>query len=80
MRIEIKETQQDVGFSIIQYADETIIFLKASQKELLCLRALLESFAQSTDLRVNYAKNGMVPINLSPEKAEIMAGVLGCRI
>lgn len=76
MRIETKETQQDVGFSIIQYADDTIIFLKASQKEL----ALLESFVQSTDLRVNYAKNGMVPINLSPEKAEIMAGVLGCRI
>jgi hypothetical protein len=76
MRIETKETQQDVGFSIIQYADDIIIFLKASQKEL----ALLESFAQSTGLRVNYAKNGMVPINLSPEKAEIMAGVLGCRI
>jgi hypothetical protein len=71
---------ENAGFPIIQYADDTIIFLKAAQKELLGLRALLESFAQSTGLRVNYAKTGMVPINLSLEKAEIMAGVFGCRI
>jgi hypothetical protein len=58
----------------------TIIFLKASQKELLCLRAHLETFAQSTGLRVNYAKTGMVSINLSPEKVEVMAGTFGCRI
>jgi hypothetical protein len=54
--------------------------LKASQKELLCLKALLETYAQSTGLRVNFAKTGMVPINLSSEKAEIMAGVFGSKI
>jgi hypothetical protein len=31
-------------------------------------------------LRVNYAKTGLVPINLSPKKAETMAWVFGCRI
>jgi hypothetical protein len=70
----------NAGFPIIQYADDTIILLKASQKELLCLKALLETYAQSTGLRVNFAKTGMVPINLSSEKAEIMAGVFGCKI
>jgi hypothetical protein len=70
----------NAGFPIIQYADDTIILLKASQKELLCLKALLETFAQSTGLRVNFAKTGMVPINLSPEKTKIMAGVFGCKV
>jgi hypothetical protein len=46
----------NVGFPIIQYADDTIILLKASQRELLCLKALLETLAQSTGLRVNFAK------------------------
>jgi hypothetical protein len=31
-------------------------------------------------LRVNYAKSGLVPINLSLEKVEMMVGVFGCRI
>jgi hypothetical protein len=41
---------------------------------------LIEYFAQSTALRVNYAKTEIIPINLSPKKAEIMMGVFGCRI
>jgi hypothetical protein len=29
---------------------------------------------------VNYAKSGLVPINLTREKVDIMAGTLGCKI
>jgi hypothetical protein len=68
------------GYPIIQYMDDTIIVMKAAQRELLCLKALLETFAQATWLRINFAKFGLVPINLTPEKAEIMAGTLGCKI
>jgi hypothetical protein len=68
------------GFPIIQYADDTIIVMRASQMELLYLKAILESFAQSTGLRVNYAKSCMVPLNLTEEEALIMAGVLGCKL
>jgi hypothetical protein len=60
------------GFPIIQYADDTIILLQASQRQLLCFKALLETFALSTGLRVNYAKSGLVPLNMSTEKAELM--------
>jgi hypothetical protein len=68
------------GFPIIQYADDTIIVMRASQMELLCLKAILESFAQSTGLRVNYAKSCMVPLNLTKEEDLIMVGVLGCKL
>jgi hypothetical protein len=61
-------------FPIIQYADDIIILLKASQMQLLCLKSILEAFAQSTRLRVNYSKSGLVPLNMTSEKVEIMAG------
>jgi hypothetical protein len=73
-------SRDGAGFPIIQYVDDTILMMKASQRELLCLRPLLESFAQSTGLRVNYTKSCMVPLNLSDEKARILAGVFGCKI
>jgi hypothetical protein len=73
-------SRDGAGFPIIQYVDDTILVMKASQRELLCLKALLESFAQSTGLRVNYAKSCLVPLNLSDEKAGILAGVFGCKI
>jgi hypothetical protein len=67
-------------FPVIQYADDTIIIMKASQKELLCLRALLETFGHSTWLRVNYAKSGPVPLNMSQQQALTMARTFGCQI
>ena len=61
-------------YPIIQYADDTILIIKASQMELFTLKGLLESFSQSTGLRVNYKKSCLVPLNLSPEKAHQLAG------
>jgi hypothetical protein len=37
-------TLNSYDFPVIQYADDTIIIMKASQKELLFLKALLETF------------------------------------
>jgi hypothetical protein len=68
------------GFPIIQYADDTIMIMKVSQRELLCLKDLLESYGQSTGLMINYAKSCLVPLNISEEKAELLAGVFGCKI
>jgi hypothetical protein len=67
-------------FPIIEYVDDTILIMQASQRELLCLKAILEIFAQSTGLRVNYAKSCMVPLNMTEEKAELMTRVLGCKL
>lgn len=70
----------DPNFPVIQYADDTLIILEASGRQLLCLKGLLETFGQATGLRVNYAKSCLVPINTSREKAEHLAGVLGCQV
>jgi hypothetical protein len=54
--------------------------MRASQRELICLKAILESYGQSTGLRVNYAKSCMVPLNMTEERAQILAGVFGCKL
>ncbi len=68
------------GFPIIQYADDTLILLKASQKEIFCFKTILNMFAQSTGLKVNFNKSSLYPLNLSHDNASLLAGILGCSI
>ena len=57
-------------FPIIQYTDDTLLVMEACGRQLWTLKALLQTFGDSTGLRVNYAKSFMVPINTSPEKLQ----------
>lgn len=70
----------DTKFPIIQYADDTLIIMKACQKEIFSLKGILQSFASSTGLRINFHKSCMIPINVPEEKTEILAGTFGCNI
>jgi hypothetical protein len=55
-------------FPIIQYADDTLLIMEACPRQLLVLKALLNTFAFSMGLKVNYAKSIMVPINITADK------------
>jgi hypothetical protein len=55
-------------FPIVQYADDTLLIMKVDAQQLLFLKSLLNCFAESTDLMVNYRKSQMLPINVSEEK------------
>jgi len=67
-------------FPIIQYADDTIMIMKASQREIFCLKGLLQSFSESTGLKVNYAKSQMIPLNLTQDQAVNLAGTFGVQL
>lgn len=68
----------DEDFPILQYADDTLIFMKDDINELNNLKDILSSFAESTGLRVNFDKSMMVPINVSTERLEVLAANFGC--
>jgi hypothetical protein len=68
------------NFPIIQYADDTILILKASQRELFCFKGLLQSFSDSAGLKVNYTKSQMIPLNLTQEQAVNLANTFGCQL
>lgn len=72
--------QPTEDFPIVQYADDTLLFLQADARQLVFLKAMLHSFADSTGLKVNYSKSHIYPINVSSEKMTILANTLGCAI
>jgi len=45
---------------------------------LFILKALLNSFSQSTGLKVNFQKSAMYPINLTVDKLNNLAATFGC--
>lgn len=65
-------------YPIIQYADDTLLFMQADARQLFTLKCLLRSFADSTGLQINFAKSSLVPINVSEEKASHFARTFGC--
>jgi hypothetical protein len=67
-------------FPIIQYADDTILVMEACPKQLFFLKAMLNSFVESTSLHVNYHKSNIYSINVSNQKMEILANMFHCKI
>lgn len=57
----------------------TLIILEACPQQLIVLKNLLHTFAQSTGLRVNYNKSVMMPLNLSEEKLNQLPSLFNCQ-
>lgn len=70
----------NTDFPIVQYADDTLLILRACPVQLAALKVLLETFAQATGLRVNYSKSSLLPVNVTHEQMEELAAVFGCAI
>jgi len=47
------------------YADDTLIVMKVDTSQLMRLKDLLQKFAKSTSLKINYRKYNLIPINVS---------------
>ena len=66
-------------FPVVQYADDTLVLLQADAKQLHCLKALLNTFADATGLKVNYSKSSLIPLNVPEEKVEILTNTFQCK-
>jgi hypothetical protein len=65
-------------FPIVQYVDDTLLIMTTCPQQLFALKAILNSFATSTGLKVNYAKSSMIPINVSVERLQHLAATFQC--
>jgi len=54
--------------------------MQAKAQQLFFLKALLNSFADSTGLMVNYRKSEIISINVDDCKMQRLAGMFGCTI
>lgn len=71
---------EDFNFPIIQYADDTILIMEAWQKQLFFLKAILNTYAKSIGLIVNYHKSNVYPLNVSDDKMNLLANAFQCQI
>lgn len=67
-------------FSIIQYANDSLIVFPADTVQLVGLKEILEIFAVSTGLKVNFGKSFLVPINVAENRFANLISTLGCQL
>jgi retron-type reverse transcriptase len=69
-----------MDYPIVQYADDTLIIMPAEQDQVRVMKEILERYANSTGLKINFHKSSMIPINLSNINAQRIAPLIGCNI
>jgi hypothetical protein len=79
-RISLPIQNNDPDFPIVQYADDTLIILKADLSQILALKEVLHKFTLSTGLKINYHKSSMVPINVPMDVLKELSEAFGCQI
>jgi hypothetical protein len=65
-------------FPVLQYADDTLIILEGEPRQIHFLKSVINTFSEVTGLKVNFQKSMMLPINLSEERLDLLAGTFGC--
>ncbi|XP_044452145.1 uncharacterized protein [Triticum aestivum] len=65
---------------MLQYADDTLIIIKADPDHLAHLKLILHNFSLATGLTINFEKSTFAPIHVDPHSATLMASSLGCTV
>jgi hypothetical protein len=78
--ISLPITTGDPDFLIIQYADDTLLVLPAELDQVIALKNVLNDFALSTSLNVNFHMSSMVPINVSDKRMQLLDKSFGCQV
>jgi hypothetical protein len=67
-------------YPIIQYADDTLAVIPATTQQINTMKCILQSYAISTGLKINFSKTQLIPINISNEEANALAETIGCKV
>ena len=55
------------------------MIVQADSTQLICLKALLHNFVESTGVKVNYRESNMLPINVPDEILTHFSNTLSCQ-
>lgn len=70
----------DMPCPVIQYADDTLLLLRADTVQVARLKSILDRFAAATGLHINYHKSTFVPICVGDQEAGELAAAMGCPV
>ncbi|XP_073355017.1 uncharacterized protein [Aegilops tauschii subsp. strangulata] len=71
---------RDSDYPVVQYADDTILVMPACPDQVARMKTILEDYAASVGLKINFHKSTLIPINLDQQRALQLAQVLGCSV
>jgi hypothetical protein len=78
--IQLPINTYDPEFPVIQYVDDTLLFLSADGQQVLALKEMLQKFSLSTGLKINYHKLSLLPINVSDDQTKELVDIFGCQV
>jgi hypothetical protein len=67
------------GLSILQYADDTILFLEDDLVNARGLRLVLNAFERISGLKINFHNSELYPFGETKERVEEYVELFGCR-
>jgi hypothetical protein len=62
------------------FADDTLLFLEAKDEFIESLKWILIAFEDLLDLKINFDKCEMIPLNISDYQGVHLANYLGCKL
>jgi hypothetical protein len=66
-------------FTVVRYADDTLIIISDDESKLIYLKNLLLKFGRPIGLKVNYGKSSLVPINIPEDRVYLFFEALQCQ-
>ena len=68
------------GLTHLQYANDTILFAKATKENVLALKFLLFCFEEMSGMKINYQKSEVYVLGVPKEEEELYADMLNCKV
>jgi hypothetical protein len=68
----------DGGLSILQYADDTILFMEHGLEKAKNLKLILSAFEQLSGLKINFHKSELYCFGEAQDQAQLYAELFGC--
>lgn len=70
----------DTPCPVLQYADDTIILIRADSDDLTRLKTILDMFSDATGLKINFEKSTVTPMHVPPGALSQFVDILQCKI
>jgi len=68
------------GLTHLQYADDTIIFLKKSDTNIRNLKFILFCFEAMSGMKINFDKSEVFAVGIEPNEKQQIAEIFGCKV
>ena len=74
------ERQRQFDYPVIQYADDTIIIMPACPAQAHTMKGILNDFATSIGLKINFHKSTLIPMNWDDALTNELADIFECKV